>query len=280
MTPHDHHHDASLWVLAGVSTGTDRPARASRWAVSARASFSMDCVTARDWLRTIAVTAGAALADAVLVQPLSQAAPRRRPPTRPLALDGTSARGLLALLDDVAALFDAYLRHSRRYPEGVLAIGGEVVLMNPHLRQSLDTGDQGALLDHAAELACSADAATAIATLPAPGGLVVHELQLIRPAGVAARVVVGRNTGRATAVPGRVAGAGVRCRDRCPGPDEERLALDAGAGAQAWLFVGIGPGRNLLAGDARAAPGGAFATCHPAGAAIVCGEPWISVAFE
>ena len=64
------------------------------------------------------------------------------------------------------ALLDAYLKQSRRYPGGVLAIGGEVVLMNRYLRQALDAGDQTALLDHADELARTAGPATAIATLP------------------------------------------------------------------------------------------------------------------
>jgi sigma-54 dependent transcriptional regulator, acetoin dehydrogenase operon transcriptional activator AcoR len=64
------------------------------------------------------------------------------------------------------ALLDAYLKQSRRYPGGVLAIGGEVVLMNPYLRQALDAGDQTAVLDHADEMARTAGPATAIATLP------------------------------------------------------------------------------------------------------------------
>lgn len=65
-----------------------------------------------------------------------------------------------------SALFDAYLGHTRRYPGGVLAIGGDVVLMNPYLRQTLDAGDQTALLDHATALAGAAVATTAVATLP------------------------------------------------------------------------------------------------------------------
>jgi transcriptional regulator of acetoin/glycerol metabolism len=64
------------------------------------------------------------------------------------------------------ALLDAYLKQSRRYPGGVLAIGGDVVLMNPCLRQALDAGDQTALLDHAAEMARTVGVTTAIATLP------------------------------------------------------------------------------------------------------------------
>jgi sigma-54 dependent transcriptional regulator, acetoin dehydrogenase operon transcriptional activator AcoR len=65
-----------------------------------------------------------------------------------------------------SALLDAYLKQNRRYPGGVLAIGGDVVLMNPHLRQALDAGDQAALFDHAADMARSDSATTAIACLP------------------------------------------------------------------------------------------------------------------
>lgn len=68
--------------------------------------------------------------------------------------------------ENETALLDAYLKHTRRYPGGVLAIGGEVTLMNPYLRQTLDAGDQGTLLDHAAEMADACGRSTAIATLP------------------------------------------------------------------------------------------------------------------
>lgn len=64
------------------------------------------------------------------------------------------------------ALLDAYLKQSRRYPGGVLAIGGDVVLMNPYLRQSLDAADQTALLDQAAELALTQTSHTAVTTVP------------------------------------------------------------------------------------------------------------------
>ncbi len=64
------------------------------------------------------------------------------------------------------ALLDAYLRHGRRYPGGVVAIGGEVVLMNQHLRELLDAADQAALLDHAAEIVGSATTSTAVIGLP------------------------------------------------------------------------------------------------------------------
>ncbi|CAN5383052.1 transcriptional regulator MimR [soil metagenome] len=64
------------------------------------------------------------------------------------------------------ALLDAYLKQSRRYPAGVLAIGGDVVLMNPFLRRSLDAADQTALLDHAAEMTRTSLKSTVVASLP------------------------------------------------------------------------------------------------------------------
>jgi transcriptional regulator of acetoin/glycerol metabolism len=64
------------------------------------------------------------------------------------------------------ALLDAYLQHCRRFPLGVLAIGGDVVLMNHYLRETLDAIDQAALLEHAYDLRGSAMVATALATLP------------------------------------------------------------------------------------------------------------------
>jgi transcriptional regulator of acetoin/glycerol metabolism len=50
------------------------------------------------------------------------------------------------------ALLDAYHQHARRFPLGVLAIGGEALLMNRYLRQRLDANDQIALLEHASDL--------------------------------------------------------------------------------------------------------------------------------
>jgi transcriptional regulator of acetoin/glycerol metabolism len=50
------------------------------------------------------------------------------------------------------ALLEAYHNQSRRFPLGVLAIGGDVLLMNRYLRQTLDTNDQIALLEHASDL--------------------------------------------------------------------------------------------------------------------------------
>ena len=64
------------------------------------------------------------------------------------------------------ALLEAYLKQNRRYPGGVLAVGGDVVLMNPHLRQTLDANDQLTLLDHASDLCHATAASTVVATLP------------------------------------------------------------------------------------------------------------------
>src|SRR5260370_36116740 len=43
------------------------------------------------------------------------------------------------------ALLEAYLEQARRFPLGVLAIGGDGVLMNAHLRRALDAKHQSAL---------------------------------------------------------------------------------------------------------------------------------------
>ena len=48
----------------------------------------------------------------------------------------------------------------------MLAVGGDVVLMNPHLRQTLDANDQRTLLDHASDLCHATAASTVVATLP------------------------------------------------------------------------------------------------------------------
>jgi signal transduction histidine kinase len=64
------------------------------------------------------------------------------------------------------ALLEAYLEQARRFPLGVLAIGGDVVLMNTHLRQALGANDQIALLEHASELLPARMTGTVLAVLP------------------------------------------------------------------------------------------------------------------
>ena len=67
---------------------------------------------------------------------------------------------------DETALLAAYLKQCRRYPGGVLAVGGDVVLMNPYLRRTLDATDQQALMDHAAGTGRSEPVSTVVANLP------------------------------------------------------------------------------------------------------------------
>jgi transcriptional regulator of acetoin/glycerol metabolism len=71
--------------------------------------------------------------------------------------------------ENETALLETYLRQSHRFPLGVLAIGGDVVLMNPYLRQGLDAGDQIALLEHASDMRGSDAVNTALVELPSGG---------------------------------------------------------------------------------------------------------------
>jgi signal transduction histidine kinase len=64
------------------------------------------------------------------------------------------------------ALLEAYLEQARRFPLGVLAIGGDVVLMNTHLRQALDANDQASLLEHASDVLPAAMTGAVVAVLP------------------------------------------------------------------------------------------------------------------
>ena len=64
------------------------------------------------------------------------------------------------------ALLDAYHQHARRFPRGVLAIGGEAVLMNRYLRHTLDANDQIALLEHASDLLAASAHAFPLVVLP------------------------------------------------------------------------------------------------------------------
>ncbi len=64
------------------------------------------------------------------------------------------------------ALVEAYLQRARRSSGGVLGIGGDVVLMNPYLRRTLDGTEQTALLEHASDLLNCALPGTALAVLP------------------------------------------------------------------------------------------------------------------
>jgi sigma-54 dependent transcriptional regulator, acetoin dehydrogenase operon transcriptional activator AcoR len=88
-----------------------------------------------------------------------------------LALATSAARQIEDRMRVVAhegetALLEAYLQQARRSSRGVLAIGGDVVLMNPYLRRTLQGNDQTVLLEHAADLLTSPLSGTALAVLP------------------------------------------------------------------------------------------------------------------
>lgn len=64
------------------------------------------------------------------------------------------------------ALLTTYLATARRYSRGVLAVAGEMVLMNSHLRRNLDARDQIALLEHALDMQSVSHTRTLVAQLP------------------------------------------------------------------------------------------------------------------
>lgn len=64
------------------------------------------------------------------------------------------------------ALLTTYLATARRYSRGVLAVAGEMVLMNAHLRRTLDARDQIALLEHALDMQSISHTRTLVAQLP------------------------------------------------------------------------------------------------------------------
>lgn len=81
---------------------------------------------------------------------------------------GSQIEGRLSTLktEGEIALLEAYRQQSRRYPGHVLAVGGDIVLMNQNLRQALDPADQMALLSNALEMIQAADAPTTLVALP------------------------------------------------------------------------------------------------------------------
>jgi transcriptional regulator of acetoin/glycerol metabolism len=88
-----------------------------------------------------------------------------------LALATSAARQIADRMRVVAhegetALLEAYLQQAQRSSSGVLAIGGDVVLMNPYLRRALDGNEQTALLEHASDLLSSTLSGTALVVMP------------------------------------------------------------------------------------------------------------------
>ncbi|WP_297847713.1 helix-turn-helix domain-containing protein [Mycobacterium sp.] len=87
-----------------------------------------------------------------------------------LALAASTGRHIEDRLRAVAhesetALLEAYLQQARRSSSGVLAIGGDVVMMNPYLRHALDGNEQAAVLEHASDLLTSTLSGTVLAVL-------------------------------------------------------------------------------------------------------------------
>jgi signal transduction histidine kinase len=81
------------------------------------------------------------------------------------------------------AILAAYLEQARRFPLGVLAIGGDVVLMNPYLRQALDADDQIALLDHASELLPSTVTGPVLGVLPSGNAVKITVVERVATRG-------------------------------------------------------------------------------------------------
>lgn len=81
---------------------------------------------------------------------------------------GSQIEGRLSALktEGEIALLSAYRQQSRRHPGHVLAVGGDIVLMNQNLRQALDPADQIALLGNTTEMIQAGDATTSLAALP------------------------------------------------------------------------------------------------------------------
>lgn len=69
--------------------------------------------------------------------------------------------------ENETALLESYRRQSRRYPGGVVAVGGEIVLMNSYLRDTLNSADQAAMLNHATEMLEAGETRTSVVVLPA-----------------------------------------------------------------------------------------------------------------
>ncbi|MGY4098766.1 sigma-54-dependent Fis family transcriptional regulator [Nocardia sp. R16R-3T] len=88
------------------------------------------------------------------------------------------------------ALLETYLRQCRRYPLGVLAIGGDVVLMNHYLRRNLDAHDQVALLEHSTDLAGPGTIDTLVATLPSGHSAKVTAVERISGRGGGRNIVL------------------------------------------------------------------------------------------
>ena len=152
------------------------------------------------------------------------------------------------------ALVDAYHRQARRFPLGVLAIGGDVVLMNRYLRQAVDAVDQTALLEYAADLLSAKASHAPIVVLPSgmtaklsvadraqPGGARTNGVFHIRLSAETTAQRIGIRPRTVTRIPG-LAGRSSSWRRSCQ--QVERSCRD-----RAWVLLEgeKGSGRAKLA---------------------------------
>ena len=152
------------------------------------------------------------------------------------------------------ALVDAYQQQARRFPLGVLAIGGDVVLMNRYLRQALGAVDQTALLEYAVDLLSAKASDAPMAVLPSGtsaklsvadraqlGGARTNVVFHIRLSAEATAQRVGIRQPTVTRIPG-LAGRSSSWRHSCQ--QVERCCRD-----RAWVLLEgeHGSGRAKLA---------------------------------
>ncbi|MEB3031049.1 sigma-54-dependent Fis family transcriptional regulator [[Mycobacterium] nativiensis] len=115
---------------------------------------------------------------------------------------GSQIEGRLGALKTEAevALLSAYRQQTRRHPGHVMAVGGDIVLMNQCLRQTLGSADQIALLGNAAEMIQTADGATALAFLPSGSVARLSTVERIAPASAVFQVQIQSTAERSVAV--------------------------------------------------------------------------------
>jgi signal transduction histidine kinase len=105
--------------------------------------------------------------------------------------------------ENETALLEAYREQARRFPLGVLALGGDVVLMNRHLRDRLDVNDQIALLEHASELVSSRVAGAVLAVLPSGNTVKIAAVDRAATHGGRSQAVFHVHLATDTNLPGR-----------------------------------------------------------------------------
>ncbi len=172
--------------------------------------------------------------------------------------------------EGTAMLLEAYHRQTRRHPGRVLAIGGDLVLMNPLLRQSVEPADQAALLDIVTELLEITGASAAYPILPSGGALRISTLERTDAGGRAGGVFLVQTQSRheqsaAPVVPLCIPGlAGRSCSWQHCVHEMERHCRD-----RSWVIVtgerGAGRARLAQAVARYVAPKRTLGVFRPAG---------------